>query len=265
MEFNYKWVNVLVLVYFALPLWANAEIYFVATDGNNDNPGTMAQPFASIQQAQNHVAPGDTVYIRGGIYTMTESLIALKEKIWARVILLDKSGLPNKRINYWAYLNEQPIFDFSKVKPEGYRVNAFDVPGSWIHLKGIEVIGVQFTINTHTQSICFTNNGSHNIYEQLSIHDGQAIGIYSLRGSHNFFLNCDVYNNHDYTFEEGKVGNVDGFGCHAGKDDVGNIFRGCRAWFNSDDGYDCINSAESVVFENCWAFYNGYSKEFEGL
>jgi hypothetical protein len=31
---------------------------------------------------------------------------------------------------------------------------------------------------------------------------------------------------------------------------------------NSDDGYDCISAFESTVFENCWAFYNGYSTGF---
>ncbi|MFK7834290.1 MAG: T9SS type A sorting domain-containing protein, partial [Winogradskyella sp.] len=54
-------------------------------------------------------------------------------------------------------------------------------------------------------------------------------------------------------------GNVDGFGIHVRNGDTGNIFRGCRAWLNSDDGFDAINSGEPALFENCWAFYNGYS------
>jgi hypothetical protein len=40
---------------------------------------------------------------------------------------------------------------------------------------------------------------------------------------------------------------------------VSNVIRGCRAWFNSDDGYDLINNKAMVVIEHCWAFYNGYS------
>ena len=43
---------------------------------------------------------------------------------------------------------------------------------------------------------------------------------------------------------------------------TGNVFRGCRAWFNSDDGYDCINAKALVTFDNCWAFYNGYFTNF---
>lgn len=241
---------------------AFCNVYYVAPNGNNANNGSNALPFATIQRAQDSANPGDTVYVRGGRYKMTESQIAEKVHIWAYVTNLTKSGEEGKRINYWAYPGEKPVFDLSDVKPEGLRIIAFQVTGSWIHLKGIEVIGVQVTIKTHTQSECFENNGSNNIFEQLSMHDGQAIGIYCLNGSNNLFLNCDAYRNWDYISENGKGGNTDGFGCHPRKGAVNNVFRGCRAWFNSDDGYDCINSAESVIFENCWAFYNGYSSDF---
>jgi hypothetical protein len=187
------------------------------------------------------------------------------QRIWAFVHDLRKSGEPDKRIHYFAYPGEKPVFDFSGVKPANKRIMAFNVTGSWIHFRGLCVTGVQVTILTHTQSECFHNEGSHNIYEQLSMHDGQAIGFYLNKGSHNLVLNCDAWNNADYTSEGGRGGNVDGFGFHGGPGDVGNVIRGCRAWFNSDDGYDLIRSAETVVIENCWAFYNGYSTDFESL
>ena len=155
------------------------------------------------------------------------------------------------------------MFVFSAVKPPRLRVHAFSVSGSWLHFKGIEVVGVQVTICGHTQSICFANDGSHNIYERLSLHNGMAIGIYGVKGADNLFLNCDAFNNYDSVSEKGRGGNVDGFGCHPPKGGSGNIFRGCRAWLNSDDGFDCINAHESVTFENCWAFRNGYSTDFK--
>jgi len=239
--------------------------YYVATNGNDANNGSVNQPFATIQRAQEAVSPGDTVYVRGGTYKMNESQIAKKIRMWAYITYLDKSGTEGKHINYWAYPGEKPVFDYSNIKPEGLRITAFQVMGSWIHLRGLEVVGVQVTIKTHTQSECFENNGGNNIFELLTMHDGQAIGIYCLNGSNNLFLNCDAYRNWDYTSEDGKGGNTDGFGCHPRKGAINNVFRGCRAWFNSDDGYDCINSAESVTFENCWSFYNGYSPTFASL
>ena len=244
-----------------------AKIYFVSPAGNDSNPGTKAQPFQTIRIAQRHAEPGDTIYLRGGTYLMNESQITSFSKIQAYVTLLDKSGTEGQRIHYWAYPGESPVFDFSQVKPANYRVHAFEVTGSWIHLKGIQVVGIQVTItDVNTQSICFSNaGGSNNIYELLSMHDGQGIGFYLTSGSNNLILNCDAYRNNDYTSKGGggrNGGNVDGFGNHPDKGSVGNVFRGCRAWFNSDDGYDCISAMEATVFDNCWAFYNGYTSDF---
>ena len=255
----------LVALLLAPPVALRAAEFFVAPGGNDASPGSQAQPFATIQRAQKAAEPGDTVFVRGGTFHMTESQIARRKRIFAYIMYLDKSGLPGRPITYRAFQNEKPVFDCSSVKPRGARVDAFYVSGSWLHFQGLEVTGVQVTIKTHTQSICFENDGSHNTYERLLMHDGQAIGIYSIRGSDNLFLNCDAWNNWDYTSEEGKGGNVDGFGCHPPTGGTNNIFRGCRAWFNSDDGYDCINAHESVTFENCWSFYNGFSTNHASL
>ena len=237
--------------------------FYVATVGDDAAAGTLEKPFATVQRAQISAGPGDTVFIRGGVYQMKESQIAARRRIFAYLTHLSKSGSPGKPITYRAYENEKPVFDCSLVKPAGMRVDAFHISGSWIHIIGLEVTGVQVTIKKHTQSICFASNGSHNIFERLSMHDGQAIGIYHVDGSDNLFLNCDAWNNWDTTSEDGRGGNVDGFGCHPSKGSTGNVFRGCRAWFNSDDGYDCISAHEAVTFENCWAFYNGLSPKFE--
>jgi hypothetical protein len=242
-----------------------AADYYMAPDGKDTQNGTIVQPFESIQRAQQAAQPGDTIHIRGGTYRIREEQIARKTGIWSYVFEMNKSGKPGAPIRYWAYQNEKPVFDFSDVKPEGTRIHAFQVSGSWLHFKGFEVVGVQVTMKTHTQSECFHNLGSNNIYERLSMHDGQAIGFYLVNGSNNLVLNCDAYRNHDYTSENGIGGNTDGFGCHPRKGATGNVFRGCRAWFNSDDGYDCISACESVTFDRCWAFYNGYTLDFKRL
>ena len=242
-----------------------AAEFFVAPDGRDTAAGTKAAPFATVQRAQREVAPGDTVWIRGGTYLMTEAQIAGREGAYACVTLLAKSGTEGKRINYWAVPGEQPVFDYSAVKPAGQRVTAFRVNASWLHLKGLEVTGVQVTIKTHTQSIGFDNEGSDNLYEQLTVHDGMAIGFWIGAGANNLVVNCDAYRNHDSFSENGRGGNTDGFGYHGHRGSTGNIFRGCRAWFNSDDGYDFINSDEVCRIENCWAFYNGFSADFKSL
>jgi hypothetical protein len=257
---------ILLILFFIAPYrYAFSATYYVAVDGQDTNPGTLAKPLATVQKAQSLVSPGDTVYIRGGVYHMTADNISQQLRGYACVTFLDKSGTPGKYISYFAYTKDKdkPVFEYSAVRPAGLRVAAFYVTGSWLHLKGFEVTGVQVTIKTHTQSECFENHGNNNIYEMLAMHDGMAIGFYLLGGSDNLILNCDAYRNFDYFSENGRGGNTDGFGCHPAAGGKRNVFRGDRAWFNSDDGYDCINAHEATNFDNCWAFYNGFDPDFK--
>lgn len=243
-----------------------AKTIYISPKGDDKvNNGSFAAPFASLMRAQELVVAGDTVYMRGGTYLIDESQIAEQNRGYAIVHLLKKSGTSTHPISYLAFKGEKVVFDLSKVKPLDARVTVFLVKGSWLHLKGFEVVGTQVTQQGHTQSECFRNEGSNNLYEQLSMHDGMAIGFYLTNGSNNLILNCDAYRNWDTVSENGKGGNADGFGCHPALGAMGNVFRGCRAWFNSDDGYDCISASESVTFDHCWAFYNGLSPTFASL
>ena len=245
--------------------FVSAKTVFVAPTGNDSDSGTLIQPFASLMKAQQIAESGDTVFIRGGVYRLAADVPFSNFKVNIVVNHLYKSGEQGKPIHYLAYPGERPVFDFGNVKPLNRRVMAFRVTGSWLHLKGFEITGVQVTMQGHTQSECIHNEGSHNIYENLAMHHSQAIGFYLTDGSDNLILNCDAYNNYDYTSEGGRGGNSDGFGCHPQPGAINNVFRGCRAWFNSDDGYDCIRAAETVVFDNCWAMYNGYDASFKSL
>ncbi|MDR7211591.1 right-handed parallel beta-helix repeat-containing protein [Flavobacterium piscis] len=237
---------------------AYSAVYYVAQNGKDINAGTIKSPVETIKKAQALAKSGDTVYIRGGVYKMREEQIAQYYKIWVFVTKLDKDG-----ISYLAFPNETPIFNYANIKPENRRVTAFFINGSNVIIKGIEVTEIQVTIKKHTQSECFEIQGSNNTLEQIKMYDNMAIGVYISKGSNNLILNCDAYRNWDSVSENGKGGNTDGFGCHAPAGNKNNIFRGCRAWFNSDDGFDLINSAEPVLIDNCWAFYNGYSTGFK--
>lgn len=253
-------------VVFAVDKKSASKIYYVAPKGNDANSGTIELPFLTIQKAQAACIPGDTVYVRGGNYIMQSDQIAKTDNLYAYVVYLDKSGTDKARINYLAYPGEKPVFDFSNITPRGLRITAFFVKASYITIKGLDVKGVQVTLTSHTQSECFRNEGSWNIYEGLTMHDGKANGFYLTKGGNNLVLNCDAYNNWDNVSENKRGGNTDGFGCHPNSAAyIGNVFKSCRAWFNSDDGFDCISALASITFENCQAFYNGYSSSFVNL
>jgi len=83
-------------------------------------------------------------------------------------------------------------------------------------------------------------------------------GLFLAQGGGNLVLNCDSHHNYDPKSSSGAGTNADGFGCHTGTGATGNVFRGCRAYFNSDDGYDFIQAQEPVIVEDSWAWSNGY-------
>ncbi|HET6250598.1 MAG TPA: right-handed parallel beta-helix repeat-containing protein [Tepidisphaeraceae bacterium] len=68
--------------------------WYVSTAGDSTNPGTLAQPFGTIQAAANVAQPGDTVYIMGGTYHET--------------VTPANSGTAGSPITYEPY-NDQPV------------------------------------------------------------------------------------------------------------------------------------------------------------
>jgi hypothetical protein len=223
-----------------------AAEFYVHSDGNDTHPGTLAQPFATVTRAQEAVAPGDTVWLRGGKYGFSGNKIEVG-------ISLHKSGAEGKRINYWAYRDETPTLDFFALATP-VRIKGVRVTGSWLHLKGLEIRGVQQILtNTNESWAIRVEGGSHNIFELLNLHHNEGPGLFIAEGGHNLVLNCDSH--HNYDPDRGGE-NADGFGGHATME--GNIFRGCRAWFNSDDGFDLIHARGVHRIEHSWAWSNGF-------
>jgi pectate lyase len=233
-----------------------ATTWYVATNGLDTNDGSSNTPFATIMRAQAAASSGDTVYLRGGTYYLNSSHLTATNSPWAIV-----NNITNNGISYIAFPGERPVFDFSAVAPYGFRTTAFQILSNNCVFEGFDVVGVPIVItNAGTQSECFrVDGGNNNRFELLRMHDGHGIGFYLTDGASNLVLNCDAYNNQG--INANSVGNIDGFGIHAGHSTgVSNVIRGCRAWFNSDDGYDLINNkGGKVLIDHCWSFYNGYS------
>ena len=53
----------------------SASDYYVATYGDDDNPGTFESPFQNIQRASEVMISGDICYIRQGVYHELVSVI----------------------------------------------------------------------------------------------------------------------------------------------------------------------------------------------
>ena len=239
----------------------DAKVIYVAPQGDDAAAGTIDAPLATLPAAYRLTEGGDTVCFRGGTYNVTDSQVMKIKGVYAFVFALEKAGTAEHRTCYMGYPGERPVFDFSALMLDGkHRFAAFYLGADYVHLRNFDIVGVPVRIKGHTPSECVSaRRGSHCIVEDIAMHDGMAIGYYQKRGSHNLVVDCDAYNNYDDYSEGPYGGNVDGFGCHVFDTfEVGNVFRRCRAWRNSDDGFDLISCAAPVEIDHCMAFYNGY-------
>ena len=234
---------------------ALAADYYVAPTGSDSNSGTIDKPFATLQKGVNTAVAGDTVYIRGGTYSITTPATS------GAGISFTKSGTSDtNRIKYWAYPGEIPVFDFSKMtlSTSGY-THGFVISASWLHFKGLEICNVP--MNTSSNNGVAVTSGGNDIFELLNMHHNNGNGIFigSKSAGGHLVLNCDAHDNYDPNSSQGQGQNADGFGVHYQTAGDTTIIRGCRAWWNSDDGYDLINQEVPVIVENSWAMGNGYA------
>lgn len=241
--------NLILLLALALtPGELRAAEYFVATNGNDSAAGSLEAPLATLKAANQRVKPGDTVFIRGGRYQLPP-----KQTIGVE---LSNSGKPGQPVRYFAYTNELPVFDGSALAGRG-RICGLLISGDWIHVKGLEVCNVP---SPSTGYGIWIRKASHVTVEQCNTHHHNGPGLF-IDGGHggHLILNCDSHDNYDPGAKTGAGQNADGFGCHYQDGGPPTVFRGCRAWWNSDDGFDWFKQEVPVIIENCWAMGSGYT------
>jgi hypothetical protein len=78
-----------------------AATYYVAENGSDAGPGTLAAPWRTIQKAADTVVAGDTVLIRSGTY--------------AERVVMGASGAAGAEITFAAYPGEVPVIDGATV------------------------------------------------------------------------------------------------------------------------------------------------------
>lgn len=257
---------------------AMAQIY-VATDGNDDNPGTNELPLLTIHKAVELVQPGETIWIRGGRYVISE-----------RIKIPQKQTSALKRICMWAEPGTgEVIIDGSAMHHTtesafkmGRCIYVNHLANYW-HFKGLTLCNAE----DNGMKI----EGSYNIIEQCVFHDnndtGLQIGMYKdfaieetkelppgepkFNPGYQFcvgnkVINCDSYNNCDLRTYNGTDdgGDADGFACKLFPG-PGTEFHGCRAWTNSDDNWDLYMVYHPVVIDSCWAYHGGYTPDGQAI
>lgn len=104
-----------------------AAVYYVATNGNDEASGAFEAPWRTPQKAAQTLVAGDTVYVRGGVYTGE--------------VVPENSGSSNRWITYAAYSNETPTLDGQGVAPEWFWGGVFSLyERRFIRVEGFRIV-----------------------------------------------------------------------------------------------------------------------------
>ncbi|WP_240689469.1 bacterial Ig-like domain-containing protein [Ammoniphilus sp. YIM 78166] len=221
----------------------NGDIY-VSPTGTGTGIGTVELPL-NLDTAIDYVQPGQKIILLDGRYVRS-SMIDIKKY---------NDGLPDAKKYLVAAPGARPVIDFDK-KSTGVVLS-----GNYWHVKGID-----FT-RTAGNTKGFTIGGSYNIVEDCRFYENGDTGLQISRTddlapkpewpSHNLILNSTSFDNRDPSDN-----NADGFAAKL-TSGVGNIFRGCIAHNNIDDGWDLYTKAGTgaigaVLIEDSIAYNNGF-------
>jgi uncharacterized protein (TIGR03437 family) len=134
----------------------SADTFYVAANGNNSNPGTAAQPWATLQYAVDAIASGDTIIVRAGTYAgcrigksgAANAPKILKAEAGARV-LLNAPGPSNKHQS----IIEVELFDatVSYWVIDGFEITA--APRHGVDLRSANFITVQNCFTHHNGTL----------------------------------------------------------------------------------------------------------------
>ena len=225
------------------------ESIWVSPTGDANGDGTEGSP-VDIYTAVKYVQAGQQIILKGGTYLLDKTVNTER----------GNNGYADKMIYMIADPNaeERPVLDFQWSCPgmvlagDYWYFKGFDVTHSADAQKGVQV------------------SGSNNVLDQINTYHNGNTGMQISRllstdlwddwPANNLILNCTSYGNADKGYED-----ADGFAAKLTIAD-GNVFDGCIAYNNADDGWDLFAKVEtgsigSVTIRNCVAYGNGYLED----
>jgi Periplasmic copper-binding protein (NosD)/Protein of unknown function (DUF1565) len=155
---------------------ALAVYWNIHVTGSDSNPGTLSQPFKTINGAANVAKPGTDVVVRGGTYNGS--------------VYIPLSGVPGGYIRFYPYPGESIIMDGTGI-PAGR--DLVGIGGNYVELRGFELrnnmngTGIDAWCVHHTT---ITNNVVHDMNN-----NGIFVGCDSQPKSHDNIIQGNIVYN----------------------------------------------------------------------
>lgn len=232
------------------------EVVFVSPSGSGsgetkDSPASFTDGFSRLTSGSS-----STMYLLGGTYNFSSTIL----------IEDTNNGTADKYKTIMAYPGESVVWDFSGQEVSGSNRGVV-LDGDYWHFYGFEI--------TNAGDNGMLLSGNNNKIEMMIFNDNEDTGLQISRyntnaatvaewPSNNLILNCTSKNNCD----EATMENADGFAAKLTCGE-GNVFDGCMAYNNSDDGWDLFAKEATgpigvVTIQNCVAFRNGFTEDGRG-
>ena len=230
------------------------ETFWCSPEGDDlTADGSREKPFFSLQRAANLTGPGDTIVMAAGTY------------LYDARVNISNCGTREKPITLRCG-DGRAVLDFSAMPYHKHSDNpqqGIRLTASYWHFYHIDICNASDNgLLIERESVDgFPESQAHdNLIEACNFYKNGDTGLQMKNlAAFNRVVNCDSYLNCD----EGE-GDADGFAPKISVGD-GNYFYGCRAWANSDDGWDVFYKKDSgqkdnvtVILENCIAYKNGF-------
>ncbi len=235
-------LHLLLTAFLCVSAMSTATNYYAAPGAKGDGK-SINTPGDLNTLASKTIQGGDSLFLLDGVYYVT-----------ATVDVKAAEGTADKMTYVGAYPGAHPIIDGYKMAYNNNgQSNCVRTRKKYVHLYGIEARYAGFK----GFYIC----GSYNKIENCVAHHCVDTGIQMKDAGGCTIINCDSYENFDYelggTTNPDFGGNADGF-CDKQFTDEGNTYINCRAWSNSDDGWDLYKRGTNspIVFINCITYNN---------
>jgi hypothetical protein len=190
-----------------------ATTYYASPTGNDNNNGTSTNsPFKTLGHAAGHLAAGDTLYMRGGIYPS------------AGYIGVSCNGTPTARIKILPYPGDPiPVIDWSYYSTADYL---------WLSGSNVDLCGLEIR-NSGKNGLDFV--GRYSTVSQCKIHNNMGSGVY-FWSRYQTFQGNTVYSNCLVNYPHTTVDTWPAAVSMGNYQLTGNIIRGNTVYNNWGEG-----------------------------